>query len=111
MLSGRVQRLLRGINARHMKAHRSKFLRKNAATTAYIQRRRGAIVELKHLIEDSSEVPNPDRIDGRLEQVQTLVFIPPGVALLVVQSVVNLLVDLIRSDSHLLLLPFGRALS
>jgi hypothetical protein len=38
-------------------------------------------------------------------------FIPPGAALLVVQSVVNLLVDLIRSSSHLLLLRFGRALS
>jgi hypothetical protein len=95
----------------HMKAHRSKFLSKNAAATAYIQRRRAAIVELKHVIEESSEVPNTSRIDGRLEQVQTLVFIPPGAALLVVQSVVNLLVDLVRSGSHLLLLRFGRTLS
>src|SRR5215471_14928345 len=97
MLSGRVQRLRRRINACHAKAHRGKLLRKNTAATAYVERRRAAIIKLKHVIEESSEVANTCGIDRRFEQVQTLVFIPPGLALVVVQRIVNLLVDLIRS--------------
>src|SRR5262249_23936389 len=36
MSSRRVRRLLRGVNAGHAKAHRGKFLRKNASATPYI---------------------------------------------------------------------------
>ena len=53
MLPGRLQRLLRGINASHAKAHAGELFRKDAAAAANIQRRRAVIVELKYLIEES----------------------------------------------------------
>src|SRR6516164_9736255 len=108
MLSGRVPRLLRGIDACHAKTHRGKFLCKNASAAPYIQRRCAAIVQLQHLIEEFSEVPNATGLTDDFEQVETLAFIPPSVALLVVQSIVNLLIDLIRSGLHLVWLRFGR---
>src|SRR5579862_1035029 len=84
-----------------MEAHRGKLFREDAAAAAHIEGWCVIAIDVEYFIEEPLEIPDTRRIHRRSKQVENLIFVPPDVGLVVVESIVDLTVDLVRSGLHM----------